>query len=343
MVGAALWILYDRGWQKPALLAEGVYKTCEEVSGFSGEILELKEGRFRYWFYTDVITGREPAYPLSGTYRIKGNTLVLKHPDVPDNERLIDILNGVHILWRDDGLAYWRKERQIQPYAVLIHIPEARANDVSARPSVDLLYTNEMRERRARRSEQLFADQPARLRAIFRALRTRSSDPGLNEYFREIIRVRTEPNPEVLGQLVGLLGDSSGLNIEAEDILSNILLPLPPLPGVPDDKLPKDDLHRLLMKLIDAFSSARDSRALQYAIMIYLEASEVHKIDLTIGEAGVRITLEFSDGPEGAKNYRFACEELVGSPNRPRDETWSEKMNIVIPMCQKWAREHLTD
>jgi hypothetical protein len=108
IVGASLWILHDRVWQKPALLAEGVYKTCEEVSAFSGETLELREGQFRYWFYSDVHTGKEPAYPLSGAFRIKGNTLVLEHPDVPDNVRQVDILNGVPILWRDDGFAYWQ-------------------------------------------------------------------------------------------------------------------------------------------------------------------------------------------------------------------------------------------
>ena len=52
---------------------EGVYTMCRDVAGFSGETIELKGGKFRYWFYSDAGSPGGP-YPLTGTYRIAGNT-----------------------------------------------------------------------------------------------------------------------------------------------------------------------------------------------------------------------------------------------------------------------------
>jgi hypothetical protein len=56
-------------------LEEGVYSMCDEVAGYSGEVVELKDGMFRYWFYSDVNNGQEPEYPLSGNYKVSGDTL----------------------------------------------------------------------------------------------------------------------------------------------------------------------------------------------------------------------------------------------------------------------------
>src|SRR5262245_60601952 len=45
---------------------EGTYCTAHEIAGFSGSVLELKAGKFRYWFYSDVGDGAAPKYPVSG-------------------------------------------------------------------------------------------------------------------------------------------------------------------------------------------------------------------------------------------------------------------------------------
>jgi hypothetical protein len=45
--------------------------------GFMAETLELKEGRFRYWFSSDVIPRHGPKYPIEGSYLWQGDELVL--------------------------------------------------------------------------------------------------------------------------------------------------------------------------------------------------------------------------------------------------------------------------
>src|ERR1051325_3474701 len=65
---------------------DGVYVTADEISGFSGTILELKDGAFRYWFYSDVGGGDE--YPISGKYKIQESNLVLMRKEATDEEAL---------------------------------------------------------------------------------------------------------------------------------------------------------------------------------------------------------------------------------------------------------------
>jgi hypothetical protein len=42
---------------------------------FQTTILELKDGRFRFWFSSDAKTGGEPHYPVSGKYTTNGGTI----------------------------------------------------------------------------------------------------------------------------------------------------------------------------------------------------------------------------------------------------------------------------
>ena len=58
---------------------DGLYSLCAEVAGFSGETLELKDGKFRYWFYTDmhVVGAKEIKFPLTGKFKIEGRRVIL--------------------------------------------------------------------------------------------------------------------------------------------------------------------------------------------------------------------------------------------------------------------------
>src|SRR2546426_10299266 len=68
-------VSFVSGQEKPVALGavqDGVYF----LDGmFQTTILELKAGRFRYWFRSDVKFGKEPTYPLTGTYTNDGGTI----------------------------------------------------------------------------------------------------------------------------------------------------------------------------------------------------------------------------------------------------------------------------
>src|SRR5262245_30177406 len=127
---------------------EGTYCTAHEIAGFSGTVLELKAGKFRYWFYSDVGGGAAPKYPVSGGYLFQDGKLTLDHQQVSQQTWFTDLVNGVPVLWRPDGLKSWQQNKRIYDYGVLIKVEGGVTNaDIVARPSIKALYDAEMRKR----------------------------------------------------------------------------------------------------------------------------------------------------------------------------------------------------
>jgi len=315
--------------QQAAALREGTYQLCNEVSGYSRERLELKDGRFKYWFESDSKSGKEPTYPLSGTYTIDGNKLNLKHAKIHYCDRMIDKVNGIDVLWRDDGLALWKKDKRIHPYAVLIY-----STDSNKRPSIKLLKSKEMKDREQREYEERHAEKPSEIRALLRAY-TSNQDPDLASYKKELAKARKDLNPKVPAQLVALLGYDGASAIEANSILTEFYQGS----FLGDEGSPfrkgSAEHARAAQNLIDAFASAKDRNALEDALLLFLRMASLKKIDLTILEGGVRIRLEvIEDG------YIYDSETLK-VPNGPKSWRWDDRMTRIIPACQKWAREQM--
>jgi hypothetical protein len=318
--------------QEPAKLVEGVYSLCEEVSGYSGEVVELKDGKFRYWFYSDVSGGgEEPKYPLTGDYRIAGDTLTLAHDQIRSKDRTIAVVNGADVLWRDDGLKLWKKEQRIHPYAILIRMPGLKdGSKVHDRPRLEILYTKEMKEREKKEYEERYHDAPAEARLLLRA-RSREGDPQMQEYKKEIAAAREQPDPKLVAQLIGLLHRDSPAAIEAHSILEDLyqesflIRPEPPFLKNPAAK------EKALGTLIDALSSAKDRYALQETLMLFLRVTGTAKIDLEVPETGHRIKL--ATLPSGGS---------YGSEGTAADDvSWLKSMSKLIPACQKWMREQI--
>jgi hypothetical protein len=57
---------YDKAW----VMSSG-------WNGFMGVAIALKGDKYFYWFYSDVMLPHEPEYPIIGTYKIDGETLIL--------------------------------------------------------------------------------------------------------------------------------------------------------------------------------------------------------------------------------------------------------------------------
>lgn len=96
---------------------EGVYFFR---NGFSTLILELRDGRYRYWFSSDVISGDEPKYPLTGRYTTIGPTIRLESEQrYIQDQWTFRKLNGETTLWRPNALEYWSAKRAFDYYGVL--------------------------------------------------------------------------------------------------------------------------------------------------------------------------------------------------------------------------------
>lgn len=120
---------------------EGIYCTPLEISGFSGTVLELKAGRFRYWFYSDVIISNGPKYPLSGEYSIEEGRLMLHHQQVSQSEWYVEQHKEIPLLMRTDALKSWREQKKFYDYGVLIKTAgELDERGIIPRPSIRVLY-----------------------------------------------------------------------------------------------------------------------------------------------------------------------------------------------------------
>src|SRR4051794_8631661 len=71
---------------------------------YSTTILDLKDGRFRYWFRSDMRSPREPAYPLSGSYTTNGGNITLLHASIHETNWTFMTFEGNITLWRPSAL-----------------------------------------------------------------------------------------------------------------------------------------------------------------------------------------------------------------------------------------------
>lgn len=317
--------------QAQPVAVDGVYTMCSEVSGYSGETVELKDGKFRYWFYSDVSTGKEPAYPLTGTYTVNGTTLTLDHADIYSKDRTLAVVNGMRVLWRKDGLDLWQKEKRLHPYAVLIYLDGVKEGSAHPkRPSLDLLTTQEMRDRDKKEHEERYVDLPAEARALFRA-RTTEGDRNMDTYKAAIAKARVQPDPKLVAQLVAL-SNSKRDRIAARSILGELYGPSFLIKDQPP--FAKDPATRKLAleALIDSLGSAADRYCLEAAILVFLRASDTHKIDLEVPEAGITIRMSVQ-GQDGYTSDSQGTQ--VG------DIQWKQVIDKLIPACQKWMRSQL--
>ena len=331
---AAAWLLaVPLSWAAEApddRRVDGVYMMPMEVADFSGETLELHDGRFRYWFYTDVGTGQEIKYPLTGAYEVRGDKIKLLHESVYSPERTLATVQDQTVLWRDDGLRYWQSERRVAPFAVLVRASDPPLGDPwRDRPSIKLLYDEQMIAREKREYEERFADQPEPVRTLLRDYTTRG-DPNLEAYRRAVLSARRDPDPALIGQLVDLLGGPR--KIEASIILREIYW----LGHIPDEDpalLESPAARRKAVDvLIDAMEKARDPGAVDDCLILFLAAAQVPKIVLTVPETGERIWIEgcairWESSPEDHLP-RKSC-----SPE--------EKLRFRIAACQQWCRKTL--
>ena len=108
---------------EPAKPQNGVFMLA---TGFSATVLELKDGRFRYWFETDAVSGKEPQYPLSGEYALAGDTITFKHEQIHDTQWTFRTFKGVITLWRAAAVTYYKEQKAIDPNGIL------RITDMSA-------------------------------------------------------------------------------------------------------------------------------------------------------------------------------------------------------------------
>jgi hypothetical protein len=316
---------------------DGVYRTCSEVAGYSGTILELKGGRYRYQFWTDV----DPAVnnvktPLEGPYEIKAGRVILDNKEILQMQRewTPDVVQGIRVLWRDDGLQRWRKEKRVHPYAVLLHTADVPPIPNAFGPSIRVLYDRQMIEREEKEYVERFSDQPEPVRTLMRA-KTLRGDSDMNAYKAELRRHRSDLKPELVRQLMKLRGHD-GLGVTAQMTLKDLYDRTFLLQEDPPCWKSGKEYQAQLSMLIDSLDAAQDRQSLESALILFLRVSSVGKMELDILETGVRVSLEAVDGTES-----HASSTIPGAGREPKTHTWKDELPLIVPACQAWCREKL--
>ena len=111
---------------------EGVFAL--PPNGYSMTVLELKDRHFRYWFRSDVKSGKEPQYPLTGEYSVGGDSITLQHDQIFEKQWTFKGMRGHITLWRPEALDYYNQKKGFDSYGILRCV-EASADEVWADPS----------------------------------------------------------------------------------------------------------------------------------------------------------------------------------------------------------------
>lgn len=294
---------------------DGVYTLCREAAGYSGETLELKDGRFRYWFYSDVEEKDTPDYPLSGAYTVSGDVVVLDHSRIRSSRRTRAVVNGHPVLWRDDGLKLWSENRKIHPFAVLL-----RTDDAANRPSIDLLKDEENRMRERQAYATRFDGRPEPMRTLLRAY-TQEGD-AIDAYVKAVTAARASPAPDLVAQLVAALGEP---DVPADSVLQDLYLPTFFMKTAPPFMADPEARTKALEALVDALAGASTRTALEQTLLIFCRIANVPRMDLDIPDAGVRIVLEPLPNDGARYDSRGSFDRLAK----------------IIAACQAWMRERV--
>jgi len=113
---------------------------------FMSESLELKDGRFRYWFSSDTFHLRSPKYPIVGNYSWQGDELVLSSGKTFQTRQV----NAKTILLWPHAVEDWDR-RQIIPGHLLLPVQSIDSEP----PELDAVFTQAQMDQSAKNVKQL--------------------------------------------------------------------------------------------------------------------------------------------------------------------------------------------
>jgi len=119
---------------KPVKPVDGVYVLGDPLSS---TVLELKNGRFRYWFSTDVTSDSLPKMPISGAFTIEGESVTLNNDKISDRHWTFILFRGEVTLWRDNAVQQWAKEKELDGYGILR--PSTKSAEEAWKDPIDAL------------------------------------------------------------------------------------------------------------------------------------------------------------------------------------------------------------
>ena len=109
------------GCSKQQHLENGVYVSAREVAAVHLEVLELRNGKYRYWMQGDV--GPQEPIELAGDYLFENGRILMQGDHSPPFDRgFLSRQNAARLL-RYDATEILLKEQKLHPYGTLTRVP----------------------------------------------------------------------------------------------------------------------------------------------------------------------------------------------------------------------------
>ncbi len=322
---------------------EGIY-TCpntmindrgeeQVVIYYSGEILELRGNQFRYWFYSD--DQGEEKYPIAGAVERQGPLIILHH-DKWSKRYISATVDGVFGLWTEDGLATWRHGKKAMHPAILVRVGDgpvvgdAPHSEEFKYPSIKALFdpkdVGDYWAKEKQDYEDRYSDLHEPLKSFLREYSKRD-DANLAGY-QEAVRIfQKNPDPVLLRQMVEVMGNGPH-PVVVPLALDDLFLSGPLVPGPPAFMATPETRMHALGLLVDAIPHAKDSGALTKIMLVFLEASGIHQMDLTLSDGQ---KLKFSRNGTGTSYNTFR----YGSTAAAECQAWAmSKIKELSPPAE---------
>ncbi len=320
---------------------------------YSWPVLELNDGKFRYWHFSDSVSP-DVKFPVQGDFSMEDGALVLEHEKLlPSNRYVPATIKGISGLWTAKSLRVWKTEKQVVSHEILVRVANAplnrdqlehlAKNDYStipkgfSFPSIKPLYDAESIKRFWAKEKQnyelRYSDLPEPLRTLLRK-KTRKDDGSLVHYKKAIERLQKKMDRVLIEQLVGVMGKGRH-QVMAPLVLNDIFVKSSLIPEQPIFTKSMKQRQRALTVLVDAIPLAKDGEALAEILLVFLEASGVHQMNIDAGDTKIKLSrnggaisvTSFEFGPEVLKEcHRWANSQIKNlAKSKTADESTKRK------------------
>ena len=95
---------------------DGIYGPNPAIAWFAGEVIDITGDDFHYEYFSDCLPGPPP---LTGRIKVLEDHIHLDHPNVPNPERIADVLDGKPVLWTKNAYQLWKTTGEIDEIGIL--------------------------------------------------------------------------------------------------------------------------------------------------------------------------------------------------------------------------------
>lgn len=291
-------------------------------------VLELQGDRFKFWHFSDVIGATK--FPISGKWSRKGESIELDSDALASFPRryVATTINGVSGIWAEEKLQAWKEGKYPTMVPILVRVADGPTGDELDQkafkfPSVTALFdkaaAKQLWEKEKKKHDVRYMDVPEPLRNVLREHSNRD-DGDMADYQKLLVEQQKKLDAKLVKQLLGETG--KGVSIVVGPMVLHDLYGCGPFSDKPAFAKNNATKRAALQVLVDAIPQAKNSHALNAALLVFLRTSGLKQIEHTCTD-GTKVMLRWEKGKTTTKSYRFS--------------------ETVSTDCQRWASERLAE